>query len=55
MDDPGRSPKTDGDAAGGTDKRRPRWGLVVAIVIVAAVLGLMVYLHLTGTLGPGVH
>jgi hypothetical protein len=32
-----------------------RWGFVLGIIIVIALVVLMVLLHLTGTLGPGVH
>ena len=53
------SPESEGDAsrvpAGGAANPRSRWGLVLAIVIVLALVGLIVYLHLTGALGPGVH
>jgi hypothetical protein len=59
MEDPRRSGETEGDApkgpAGGAAKPRSRWGLFLAIVIVVALLGLIVYLHLTGALGPGTH
>ena len=48
-DDAGHRP--DHGATGGT----PRWVVLVAIVIVAALLGLIVFLHLTGAIGPGVH
>jgi hypothetical protein len=37
---------------------RQWWGLIMGIVIAVALIGLiglMVFLHLTGTLGPGVH
>ena len=57
MADPPRSPDAEdearrgayGGAAGGT----PRWLLIVVAIVAVAVLGLMVFLHLTGTLGPG--
>jgi hypothetical protein len=55
MDDPPDSTETDGDAPGQAAKPRSRWGLVLAIVMVIALLGLIVYLHLTGILGPGQH
>ncbi len=59
MDDPRRSPETEDDArrgpVDGAAKPRRRWGLVLGIVIAVALIGLMVFLHLTGALGPGVH
>jgi hypothetical protein len=35
--------------------RKPRWPLIVAIVVAAAFLGLMIVLHLSGGLGPNIH
>jgi hypothetical protein len=35
--------------------RKPRWPIVVGIVVAAAFLGLMIALHLSGSLGPGMH
>jgi hypothetical protein len=32
-----------------------RWFVVLWIVLVVALLGLMVFLHLTGAIGPGTH
>jgi hypothetical protein len=32
----------------------PRWGLILGIAVAVAV-ALMILLHLTGALGPGVH
>jgi hypothetical protein len=32
-----------------------RWVLVAAILIGIAMLGLMIFLHLSGVIGPGVH
>ncbi len=59
MQEPRRSPETQGEIRpepdGGSAKPRSRWGLLLAIAIVVALVGLMVYLHLTGALGPGVH
>jgi len=34
---------------------RPRWRLVLVVVAAIALVGLMVFLHLTGTLEPGLH
>ncbi|HZD71560.1 MAG TPA: hypothetical protein VFA45_22410 [Actinomycetes bacterium] len=59
MADPPRSPDpgdharrgADAGAGGGT----PRWLLILGAIVAVAVLGLMVFLHLTGTLGPGLH
>ena len=33
-----------------------RWVMIViGVVLAVAILGLMVYLHTSGTLGPGIH
>jgi hypothetical protein len=59
MDDEPHSPGTEDDTrrgpAGRARKPRPRWGLVLGIVIAIALIGLIVFLHLTGAIGPGVH
>jgi len=59
MADPHRSPGTEDDAPRGSEReevgRRPRWAVVLGIVVAFALLGLMVALHLSGTIGPGVH
>ncbi len=59
MDNPRRSPETEDDAhrgpAGRAAKPRARWGLVLVVVVVIALVGLMVFLHLSGALGPGLH
>ncbi len=34
---------------------RPRWGLVLVVIVAIALVGLLVVLHLTGTIGPGLH
>jgi hypothetical protein len=52
MADPRRSRGTPKD--GGTDGPN-RWVVVIGIAVAAAVLGLMIYLHLSGTIGPGIH
>jgi hypothetical protein len=57
--DPPRSPETETHARRGPDRGAdsgtPRWVLVLAIVIAIALVGLVVLLHLGGTLGPGAH
>ncbi len=59
MADPPRSRETEEDTGRGPDPGvatgRPRWVFVVGIIIAIALVGLMVFLHLTGTLGPGAH
>jgi hypothetical protein len=59
MADPPRSPKTEDEARRGADgaaaSSTPRWVLILVAIVAVALLGLMVLLHLTGTLGPGVH
>jgi hypothetical protein len=56
MADPPRPPETDDEAGRGADggaaSSTPGW---VLILVAIALLGLMVFLHLTGTLGPGLH
>jgi hypothetical protein len=57
MADPSHSPET-GDGRGpdhGATRGTPRWLVVVGIVIAVALLGLIVFLHLSGVIGPGVH
>jgi hypothetical protein len=48
-DHPGR--EREHGESGGT----PRWVVAVGIVIAVALLGLIVFLHLSGAIGPGVH
>jgi len=59
MADPSRPPETEDDAGRGPDRgaarSTPRWVFVLGIIVAIALLGLMVFLHLTGTLGPGAH
>jgi hypothetical protein len=59
MADPDRSPDTPDDASRGPDRgatggARP-WKVVAGIIIAVALLGLIVFLHLSGAIGPGVH
>jgi hypothetical protein len=59
MRDPPRSPETDDNAGRGPDRgaarSTPRWVFVLGVIIAIGLLGLMVFLHLNGTIGPGVH
>jgi hypothetical protein len=59
MDDPRGFHETEHDASPGPHRgppnSTPRWGLVLGIILAIALIGLIVFLHLTGTLGPGVH
>ena len=59
MADPSRSPETGDDARRGADRAapgsRPRWAVILVVAAAIALLALMVFLHLTGALGPGVH
>jgi hypothetical protein len=59
MADPPRSPDPRDDTGLGSDRgapgSRPRWVVVLGIIIVTALVALMVFLHLTGSLGPGLH
>jgi len=59
MSDPPPSPETGNDAdhgpvsapAGGP----PRWVVIIGIVAAVAILGLIIFLHLSGAIGPGTH
>jgi hypothetical protein len=59
MADSPRSPERGEDTGVGPDgraaSRPPRWMLVLVILIAIHLVVLIVLLHLTGTLGPGVH
>ena len=59
MADPPRFPKTEDEARRGADgglaSSTPRWVLILVAIVAVALLGLMVLLHLTGILGPGLH
>ena len=59
MADPLRSPGDTGRARGEPNQDAPsgtrRWVVVVAIILAIALLGLIVFLHLSGAIGPGTH
>jgi hypothetical protein len=58
MTDPPRHSETEedpGQGHHGAANNAPRWVFVLGIIIAIALVGLMVLLHLTGTIGPGVH
>jgi hypothetical protein len=58
MADPHRSPedaKARRGAAPDAPTGGPRWVVVIWIVLAIALLGLIVFLHLSGTIGPGAH
>jgi hypothetical protein len=59
MPDVSHSPEAGDDARHDPDEGAPsgtsRWVVLVGVVIVAALLGLIVFLHLTGAIGPGAH
>jgi hypothetical protein len=59
MADPPRYPQDEEDTGAGPDRgagsSTPRWVFVFGIIIAIAVIGLIVLLHLTDILGPGVH
>jgi hypothetical protein len=59
MADPPSYPDTGDDTGVGPDPgsatSTPRWVPVLGIVIAIGVVLLLVFLHLTGVLGPGAH
>jgi len=59
MADPLRSPEEADRARRGPEqdasRGTPRWVVVVAVGIAIALLGLIVFLHLSGAIGPGIH
>ena len=46
---------TDHGAAGSAGGARRRFAVVIGIVIAIAVIGAVVYLHVSGAIGPGLH
>ena len=56
MTDPTRSggngPRDDREPAGAGPRR---WVVAIGILVASAVLALMVFLHLSGAIGPGSH
>jgi hypothetical protein len=59
MADPLRSPEDADRARRGPEQNASRctqrWVVVVAIGLAIALLGLIVFLHLSGAIGPGIH
>jgi hypothetical protein len=58
MPDPPPSPETGNDADGPSGAPAggpPRWVVIIGIVAAVAVLGLIIFLHLSGAIGPGIH
>jgi hypothetical protein len=59
MADPLRSPEDADRARRGPEqdasRGTPRWVVAVAIILAIALLGLIVFLHLSGAIGPGIH
>jgi hypothetical protein len=57
--DPPRSPQSADHAGRGPDRGTaggaPRWVVVLGIVLAIALLGLIIFLHLSGAIGPGIH
>jgi hypothetical protein len=55
MSDPPPSPETGNDADRGPGGAPARWVVVIGIAVAVAVLGLIIFLHLSGAIGPGIH
>jgi hypothetical protein len=52
-------PQTEEDSGEGPGRRwgirRPRWGLIIAIIVVVALMAYIAIHHATGAGGPGFH
>jgi hypothetical protein len=48
-------PLADDDGGAGTDQHTPRWVFPLVIVGVVLIVVLLVVLHRTGIMGPGLH
>jgi len=59
MAHPSDSPESGDNAGRGSDRNAtsgtPRWLVIVGIAIAVVLLGLIVFLHLSGAIGPGAH
>ena len=52
---PGDTDRARGEPNQDAPSSTPRWVVVVAIIFAIALLGLIVFLHLSGAIGPGTH
>ncbi|HEX9375464.1 MAG TPA: hypothetical protein VGB19_04390 [Actinomycetota bacterium] len=58
MADPPRSPESESGVPpdrDGAARNRPRRALVLAVVAAVALIALLIFLHLSGAVGPGAH